>query len=573
MPIRVLPPRVASKIAAGEVVERPASVVKELVDNAIDAAATQIAVEVQAGGVRLIRVVDNGFGIPPDEVDAAFQRFATSKLATAEELEGVASLGFRGEALPSIAAVAEVTMVTRGGDELGGTFISLKDGEIQQKSKRGSPVGTTVIVRNLFRSFPARLKFLKSASTESSHIGQVVTQYGLAYPEIRFTLVVDGRTTFRTTGSGNMREVLAAVYGSDVARSLLPIENPGADPDRLMPRAAGFVSPPSLTRATRSYISLFVNRRWVQSRTLTYAVEEGYRGLLMTGRHPIAVINVAVPPQDIDVNVHPAKAEVKFRNEREAFGVVQKAVALTISAQAPMPSLDTLQRPQPTPPPPAERPMSEFDAIPSVRRPEGPVESVHSSEPTSGTLPILRVLGQVGNAYIVAEGPNGMYLIDQHAAHERVCFERIRDQRRRQAVEVQGLLEPLPVELTPRQQELLEVYAEALAAHGFDLEHFGGRTYLVRSVPAMLRDQDAAASLAELLDFLAEGEKGDMGESIAMSLACHCAVRAGQVLGQEEILDLVRQLEHTSQPRTCPHGRPTMVHVSTAQLEKGFGRK
>ncbi len=572
MPIKVLPPSVASKIAAGEVVERPASVVKELIDNAIDAGATQIAVEVQGGGVRLIRVVDNGSGIPPNEVDTAFERFATSKLATADELESVTSLGFRGEALPSIAAVAEVTMVTRSNDELSGTFVTLRDGQIQQKAKRGCPVGTTVTVRNLFRSFPARLKFLKSAATENGHIGQVVTQYGLAYPEVRFTLVVDGRTTFRTTGSGHLREVLASVYGTDVAKALLLVEPSEGDDDVLAPRATGFVSPLSLTRATRSYISLFVNRRWVQSRMLSYAVEEGYKGLLMVGRHPIAVVNLVLPSQDLDVNVHPTKAEVKFRNEREAFGAVESAVRKTLSAQAPMPSLDTLYRP-PSHPAPSTQPMHQFDAIPPVGSATQPSIVERAEEPVAKTLPILRVLGQVGNTYIVAEGPDGMYLVDQHAAHERICFERIRDQRQRRAVEVQGLLEPLPVDLTPRQQELLEQHSEALAAYGFDLEHFGERTCLVRAVPSILKNQNTAAALAELLDFLGEGEKEDRGERIAMSLACHSAVRAGQVLSQEEMVDLVRQLERTSQPRTCPHGRPTMIHLSTSQLDKGFGRK
>jgi len=572
MPIRILSTDVASKIAAGEVVERPASVVKELLENSLDAGATQIAIEVQGGGVRLIRVVDNGAGIPPEEVDLAFERFATSKVATADDLEGISSLGFRGEALPSIAVVSEVTMVTRSRDELSGVFVNIKDGAILERAKRGCPIGTTVTVRNLFRNVPARLKFLKSSSTENGHIGNLVAQYSLAFPEVRFTLLIDGRTTFRSTGSGNLREVLGAVYGLDVAKAMLQIEaKEGADP--LLPGVTGFVSPITLTRASRSYLSFFVNRRWVQNRMLSYALEDAYQGLLMVGRHPIAVINISLPPQDLDVNVHPTKSEVRFRNERDVFSAIQKAVRNTLTAQAPMPTLDTLSRqPQPASASQAER-LPAFAASPEevVTRP--PLATPHPAEPVAKFLPILRVVGQMANTYIIAEGPDGMYLIDQHAAHERVLFEKIRNERSRRAVEVQGLLQPVPVELSVRQQELLESQAEALSEYGFGIEHFGERTYLVRSVPALLKGQNVAQSLVEVLDFLVEGEKGDRREEIAISLACHGAVRAGQALSHEEMRDLIRQLEQASQPRTCPHGRPTMIHLSSSQLEKNFGRR
>lgn len=573
MPIRVLSPDVASKIAAGEVVERPASVVKELLENSLDAGATQIAVEVQGGGVRLIRVVDNGAGIPPEEVDLAFERFATSKVSTADDLEGISSLGFRGEALPSIAAVSEVTMVTRSKDELSGILVNIKDGAILEKAKRGCPIGTTVTVRNLFRNVPARLKFLKSTSTENGHISNLVAQYSLAFPEVRFTLLIDGRTAFRSTGSGNLREVLGAVYGLDVAKVMLQIESKeGADP--LQPSVKGFVSPINLTRASRSYMSFFVNRRWVQNRMLSYALEEAYQGLLMVGRHPIAVINVSLSPQELDVNVHPTKNEVRFCNERDIFAAVQKAVRNTLTAQAPMPTLDTLSGPpQPVVGSQAER-LPTFAARPEEVVTRTPIATPpQSPEPVAKSLPILRVVGQLANTYVIAEGPDGMYLIDQHAAHERVLFEKIRNERSRRAVEVQGLLQPVTVELSVRQQELLELQSEALSEYGFGIEHFGERTYLVRSVPAVLRGQNVAQSLVEVLDFLAEGEKGDRREEIAISLACHGAVRAGQALNHEEMRDLIRQLEQASQPRTCPHGRPTMIHLSSLQLEKGFGRR
>ena len=572
MPIRILSNDVASKIAAGEVVERPASVVKELLENSLDAGATQIAIEVQGGGVRLIRVVDNGAGIPPEEVDLAFERFATSKVATADDLEGISSLGFRGEALPSIAAVSEVTMVTRSKDELSGAFVNIKDGAILEKAKRGCPIGTTVTVRNLFRNVPARLKFLKSSATENGHIGNLVSQYSLAFPEVRFTLLIDGRTSFRSAGSGSLREVLGAVYGLDVAKAMLQIETKeGADP--LLPGVTGFVSPITLTRASRSYLSFFVNRRWVQNRMLAYALEEAYQGLLMVGRHPIAVINISLPPQDLDVNVHPTKSEVRFRNERDVFSAIHKAVRETLAIQASMPTLDALPQPQPVSASPAER-LPTFAARPEEAVTRIPLATPpQSAEPVAKTLPILRVVGQMSNTYIIAEGPDGMYLIDQHAAHERVLFEKIRNERSRRAVEIQGLLQPVTVELTVRQQELMESQAEALSEYGFGIEHFGERTYLVRSVPALLKGQNVGQSLVEVLDFLAEGEKGDRREEIAISLACHGAVRAGQALSHEEMRDLIRQLEQASQPRTCPHGRPTMIHLSSSQLEKNFGRR
>jgi len=567
MPIRILSHDVASKIAAGEVVERPASVVKELVENSLDAGAAQIAIEVQGGGVRLIRVVDNGAGIPPEEVDLAFERFATSKVATADDLEGISSLGFRGEALPSIAAVSEVTMVTRSKQELSGIFVNIKDGAVLEKAKRGCPIGTTVTVRNLFRNVPARLKFLKSTATENGHIGNLVTQYSLAFPEVRFTLLIDGRTTFRSTGSGNLREVLGAVYGLDVGKAMLQIEAK-ENQDPLLPRVTGFTSPISLTRASRSYLSFFVNRRWVQNRMLTFALEEAYKGLLMVGRHPIAVINISLPPQDIDVNVHPAKSEVRFRNERDVFTAIHKAVRDTLVIQASMPTLDTLSR-QPLQVSSAERPFATQSEETMTR---APLATPPPAEPVAKSLPILRVVGQMSNTYIIAEGPDGMYLVDQHAAHERVLFEKICNERMRRAIEIQGLLQPVTVELSVRQQELMESQSEALSEYGFGIEHFGERTYLVRSVPALLKGQNVAQSLVEVLDFLAEGEKGDRREEIAISLACHGAVRAGQALSHEEMRDLIRQLEQASQPRTCPHGRPTMIHLSSLQLEKGFGR-
>jgi len=560
MPIKVLPTEVVSKIAAGEVVERPASVVKELVENALDAGATQIAVEVRGGGVELIRVVDNGEGIPPEEMELAFERHATSKLSDISDLEKIASLGFRGEALPSIAAVSEVSMVSRSRQELSGVLINLKSGAVVQKARRGAPVGTTVTVRRLFGSLPARRKFLKSLATESGHTAELVTHYSLAFPEVRFILVLEGRTSLRTSGSGELRQTAAEVYGLEASQAMLEV----ADTGQLALRVSGLVSPPSLHRASRSYLSLFVNRRWVHSRLLSWAVEEAYHGMLPQNRHPIAIINVLLEPQDVDVNVHPTKTEVRFRQEHEVFVAVQRAVRHSLVEQSPVPQLRSVS------PLPAE------DGVrPKTLWPQGQAPAQKTAVPLIETprLPPLRVLGQAATSYIIAEGPEGLYLIDQHAAHERILFEKFLAQRQARQVERQGLLEPLTIEVTPQQEEALKSQAEALAGYGFELENFGPRAYLVRAVPALLPGENLAAALNEVLDCLAEADVSRREERIAISLACHGSVRAGQVLGEEEMHQLVRQLEQTKQPRTCPHGRPTMIHLSASQLDHEFGRR
>ena len=555
MPIKVLAPEVVSKIAAGEVVERPASVVKELIDNSLDAGATQIAIEVR--GVSLIRVVDNGSGIPADEVELAFHRYATSKIDTIADLDAISSLGFRGEALPSIAAVAQVEVLTRTRDEIAGTYINLKNGAVVEKGKRGCPQGTSVTVRHLFQNVPARLKFLKSPATENSHISNLVSQYSLAFPEVRFSLSIDGRLILQTSGSGQLRDVLVKVYGMETAEAMIPVEGS---------QIWGFVSRPSVARSSRSYLSFFVNRRWVNSRLLSRAVEDAYRGLLMTGRHPIAVLNISLPYQDVDVNVHPAKTEVRFRDEQRLFSAVQRAVRAALVEEMTVPVVSR----QPSP---VATPTSLPEGHP-VARQERLLDSLPSAEPSSkSALPILRVLGQLFSTYIIAEGPDGLYLIDQHAAHERILFERIRAQRAARKVEVQGMLEPLSIEVTPRQEEVMKASGEVLASYGFAIEPFGPRTYLLRTVPAMIKGDRAVEVVVEMLDSIGGGgNSAGWEEKIAQSLACHSAVRAGQILSLEEMQQLVRELESTEWPHSCPHGRPTMIRFSSSQLDKEFGR-
>lgn len=542
-PIRVLTPEIISKIAAGEVVERPSSVVKELVENSLDAGASQINVETRGGGTTLIRVTDNGSGIPASDVELAFHRHSTSKVNCVADLGSISTLGFRGEALPSIATVADVEILTKADHDIYATYLYLKNGSVAKREKRSRPRGTTVVVHNLFCNFPARLKFLKSATTENGHIANIVSQYALAFPEVRFNLVLDGRLSLHTPGNGNLRDVVAQVYGLETARQMVEI-----DKAEQVPAVTGLVSPASLARSNRDYLSFFVNRRWVRSSLLARAAEDAYQGRLMNGRHPIVILNIFLPPQQLDVNVHPRKTEVKFRDSQSVYMAVQRSIEKVLAATPP-PKINTRS--------PAVTPPSLWTA--------------QSIQVTS--LPILRVIGQLASSYIMAEGPEGLYLIDQHAAHERILFEGILAQRSQQKVETQGLLEPITVELSPEQEEAFEAKGELLTKFGFSLEPFGLRTYRLTAVPAITKRADLVETVRGLLDSLnADDEPSRREERLAQSLACHSSIKAGQSLTAEEMKELIRQLEETAQPKTCPHGRPTMVHLSSRQLEREFGR-
>ena len=567
MPITVLDKEIVSRIAAGEVVERPASVVKELVENSLDAGASQISVEVRGGGVSLIRVIDNGSGIPSGEVELAFDRYATSKIGNLEDLESILSLGFRGEALPSIVAVAQVDIVACAAGESVGTYLSLRDGAVVNRESQGRSQGTTVAVKNLFRKVPARLKFLKSLATENGHIANVVSRYALAFPEVKFALFIDGRATLRTPGSGQLIDSIIEVYGLEVAQNILEIKDKGWESGTAIssPLVTGMLGSPAISRSNRDYLSLFVNRRWTNSRLLAWAVEEAYHGLLMPGKHPVAVINISLSPKEVDVNIHPTKTEVKFQNEHAVFSAVQKAVRQALIQLMPVPKIEEVATTYGAPSVPRQglqaSATSDSRLIPLL--PPAP-------QTPAVTLPALRILGQLLSGYIIAEGPDGLYLIDQHAAHERILFEKIKDQRLRQKIEVQGLLEPVTFEVNPKQEQVLKSHCENLAEFGFSIESFGERTFLVRAIPALLSQKDWAEMVRELLD--SGGDNDDWVEKIAISIACHSAVKAGQVLTDDEVRELVRQLEQVAIPHTCPHGRPTMICLSLGQLRKEFGR-
>ncbi len=436
MPIHLLPNELVSQIAAGEVVERPASVVKELVENALDAGATDVRIEVVQGGRKLIRVGDNGAGIPAAEVELAFTRHATSKIAQASDLSSIATLGFRGEALASIAAVAHVTCVTRARGQDVGTQLRVG----AERKGIGAPPGTLITVEDLFHSVPARLKFLKADTTERRHIDGLVTRYALAYPAVRFRLTHDGRTTFETSGSGKLIDALIAAFGLQVAQEMLAVEDRPDRSERPVRSisVSGYVSSPSLSRANRNDLTLFVNGRWVQDRNLTYAVVQAYHSMLMVGRYPLCFLRVDVPPDEVDVNVHPAKAEVRFRNPDEVFRAVQRAVRTVIVEHSPVQRLDSsspMAWPTPDDAGRLERLRALGTGTPTATRPEQISMPASFTEPrkepqsaipdlpqaptSNPQLPAMRVLGQIGTTYIVAEGPEGMYLIDQHAAHEQ----------------------------------------------------------------------------------------------------------------------------------------------------------
>ncbi len=591
MSIQILPPKVAASIAAGEVVERPASVAKELVENAIDAGATVIRVEIERGGLDLIRVSDDGCGIDASELEVACQRHATSKLTSADDLANLTTLGFRGEALPSIVAAGDVQLASRTAGGGPGSAVRFRGGRLDERLPFGGARGTAVTVKNLFANHPARLKFLRSAASEAGQVASAVQPYAVAYPGIRFSLSVDGRQVLQTTGSGDLRDAAARVLGANTATVLLDIEDVAAKHDSGI-RVTGLVSPPSLNRATRSGISIFVNHRWVQPRRLTVAVEQAYDTLLMSGRHPVAMVMIDLPPSDVDVNVHPTKAEVRFLDERAVFGAIMKSVRQTLVGFAPVPSFDPAERLFSRGPyrdamlqsaavaaaggapvifgemEPSQAPLWQSLLRPSEH--DGSAPRIPADAPR---MPLLRVVGQTGGTYVVAEGPTGMYLIDQHAAHERVLYERINAQRQTSGIEVQGLLTPVSLELSPQQAAAYAGYRLMLAEQGFDVEPFGERTLLVRSVPAVLAQHDVGRMLQAMLEVLADERETPTDDRLVKTLACHGSVRAGKAMAMEEMRELVLLLEGCEAPRTCPHGRPTMVHLSTASLEREFHRR
>jgi DNA mismatch repair protein MutL len=595
MPIQVLLDDVASQIAAGEVVERPASVVKELIENALDAEARSVTIEIVDAGRRLIEISDDGGGIPAAELDLAVARHATSKLRNAEDLFHITTLGFRGEALSSIASVSVFTLVSRATGALVGGRLRVQGGMVGITEQTGGPVGTRARVEDLFFNVPARLKFLKRDLTERQQIDGLVSRYALAYPKVRFHLAHDGKTVLQTSGNGDRREVLAGLYGVETARQMLEVsfENETS-------KIEGYVSPVSLTRSNRREITFFINGRWVQNTALGAALLQAYHTLLMVGRFPLAVLFVTLPPEEVDVNVHPAKAEVRFRSPDAVFSTVQRAVRRALLAHSPVPGVDMVgiwgsARPSPGWGQANSGAIGlDWDMAASaaemtkgvVSADAGELEVANGTEfhsertaifqPSfpSGGIPLLRWVGQVGATYLVAEGPDGLYLVDQHAAHERVLFERLMAQRG--SIASQSLLEPALVQLTPAQANMLRGQEAVLEKIGFEIEEFGPSTFRVRAVPAVIVGTDPIVALRVVVEDFEEDEAPLQAEIEARVIARVCkraAVKAGQILSADEQKTLLRDLEACQSPRTCPHGRPTMIHLSVDLLERQFGRR
>ncbi len=582
VPIQLLDNETIGKIAAGEVVERPASVVKELIENAIDAHSTRIAVSIEAGGTRLIEVVDNGFGIAADELPLALQRHATSKLSAFEDLDGLHTLGFRGEALPSIAAVSSLRVKSRSHEAPQAASVRVEFGNIEPTLAESGGGGTAVQVRDLFDNVPARRKFQRQPSTESGLITRLVGAYAAAYPEIGFSFDVDGRRSFSTQGSGDLIEAATAVHGIDVGRAAIELQEPDLDARVPGVTVTGWLCAPTVTRSHRQQMIFFVNGRQIQSRTLMYALEEAYHTLLMVGRHPVTLVRISLDPEFVDVNVHPTKAEVKFADERAVARAISRAAHATLSriprAEPPRIRIES-SAPVAGGYLPASLPV--IDHQPYQQRPSVPLPSSNASSQTQQpvreaprpSLPTLRVLGQVASTYIIAEGPEGLYMIDQHAAHERVVYERFLGQMAAAGVERQPMLDPLVVDLSPEESAVVEQSLDELRQVGFDLERFGPSSILVRSVPAVAVGTDVQARLRDILKELGEGGSGSSWlDSVAVSVACHTSIRAGQTLSLQEMRELVEQLERTQQPRACGHGRPTMLKLTQDELERQFGR-
>ena len=575
-PILVLPADVAERIAAGEVIERPVSVVKELVENALDAGAHEVRVEIRGGGLRLMRATDDGYGIPEDELERACARHTTSKISRVEDLNSLHTLGFRGEALASIAAVSELMLVSRPieteglEEEAAAASLTLRGGEVTQRSRRARLHGTTVTVRDLFYNVPARLKFMRGARTETGHILQLMRRYAVGYPSVRFNLTLEGTTALQTSGTGDVATTLAELYHLPLSEMLHLVAVEVAGEYRIQ----GYVGNRALAQSSRQHMMLFINGRWVQSRVLQDALEAGYRGLLPRGKHPLLVFSLQLPAEDVDVNVHPAKTEVKLLHEAEVVAALTQAVqsvlerspALPTSTDFPGPEL-VYQRRLPGPRRRGLHVAESAEGYKAEKAPAGAAEVIAT----------LRPLAQLQLAVILAEAPDGsLYLIDQHRAHERIIYEHLRSKhigvRTNESEEVLDshlLLEPVIIEMKRYQAELLEQRLPMLRDLGLECERFGGRSFLFRSVPAGEGQEQLAGQIHELAEIAAEDSE-DWEDHLLIGLACRSAMRRGRVLGIGEQLSLIIALANVSAPAVCPHGSPILLHYSRTFLIEKF---
>jgi DNA mismatch repair protein MutL len=643
--IRILPEAVANKIAAGEVVERPASVVKELLENSLDAGAGRVEISVEGGGKRLIRMVDDGQGMTHDDALLAFERHATSKIRSAEDLFEISTLGFRGEALPSIAAVSRLVLETRHASENSGTRVEIAGGKLRDVKEMAWPQGTSIEVRDLFYITPARRKFLKSESTELGHIATLATHYALAHPEKSFRLTSLTNEILNVPPVGNYRERLYQVLGGQTLEQLLemaPVERRvlaalpevGEEGEPLeeapLIRVQGFISRPEIQKLNRNNIYFFVNRRLVRDRLILHAITEAYRNILPSGAFPVALIFLEIPPSEVDVNVHPSKIEVRFRHGNFVHDLVRDSIRQTLLATRPVASFpmsrsappaglaleaadvaDALAEEPPLmrgammPPPPA-RPSGrgtgrEFHLSPARMEPRpqrlpmdsalapyapvaplsvlpaAPVTTEAAAIQAPPELPLdLQPLGQVQESFIVAVNSDGLWIVDQHAAHERVLFDRHVRRRQEKKVEVQRLLMPIIIQLKPEQQVTYQVIADELTANGFEVEPFGQRTVAIKAAPADLPADEVEKLMMEILEGASqEGAAISLDVlrgRIAASISCHAAIKVNMTLEPSKMDWLLQALGGTDCPMTCPHGRPTVLRYGMKDLMKAFKR-
>lgn len=621
--IRVLADHVANQIAAGEVVERPASVAKELIENSIDAGSSRITIEIEAGGRRLLKVADDGEGMVRDDAVLAFERHATSKIRETNDLAAIATLGFRGEALASIASVARIELLTCTEDAKAATRVTIDGGRIRDVKDAAHPRGTTIAVRDLFFNIPARRKFLRSEATETYHLTNLVTHYALAHPEIAFTFVNNGREVVRAAPAKDLRERAYQIFGEEFLENLLEV-NGG---DTQLARVTGYVSAPRDRRTSRDSQYLFVNRRFVRDRMIGRALSEGYRSILPHGVYPAALLFIETPLEEVDVNVHPAKTEVRFRRQAAVADAVRESVraALANASYVPPPEPEPPQItataavssfvPQPRiefvpPPPPTPQPTLASPPPPPIRMPV-PVEPsgeeiardiaemisanpVPRSVPSAALPPLnsaeklarevtdetlsanIRPLGQLEESFIIATDDEGLLLIDQHVAHERILFDKYRALESERRSESQQLLVPETFDLTPAQAAVFDDLAPELEHYGFELMRLSGRTVAIKAIPADLPGGEARNMLSELLETVDPEKKSSardtMRDEIAASLACHAAIKVNMPLAPEKMRWLIDRLLQTSSPTTCPHGRPVILRLRTRDILKGFHR-
>ncbi len=626
--IHVLSDQVANKIAAGEVVERPASVVKELLENSLDAGASDIRVEAEAGGRRLIRVADDGCGMIRDDALLALERHATSKISRVEELESIATLGFRGEALPSIASVSRMVLETRAAEEEAGARIEVAGGRILSVNECVRPPGTAITVRDLFFNVPARRKFLRSEQTELAHIASLVTHYSLAHPAKSFELVHEGRKLLDAPPVLTAAERVFQVFGAEALEELIELEPRTAQEGRFA--LSGFISRPQVQKSNRNSIFLFVNRRLIRDRLLLHAISAAYANLMPPSAFPFALLFIDCDPAEVDVNVHPSKTEVRFRASSFVHDFVRDTLREALVASRPAPAAP-LPSPVPAPPrvepqPGARLPFSEFtqaiedfrftgirgeaprSVLPELRlsEPPGPaprldlsaapaaepadlprlrLPDTHAAIPAGIALDVpssmaslddVRILGQLHDSFIIAAGPDGLWIIDQHVAHERILFEQFLDRLLRGRVEQQRLLLPLVVTLTPAQEADYQRIAGELERAGFETEPFGQRTIAIKAVPADLPPAAVEQVFFEILE-IADAEMRraapeDFRRSLAASLACRAAIKINMRLEPEKMEWLVRTLARTRYPMSCPHGRPVALRYSNRDILRSFHR-